>query len=64
MAKAAKAPVTFLASFPPIASAILISGQGDGMKLRLDVPETEMANAVRLLGMREHVLRVAVEVVD
>jgi hypothetical protein len=51
--------VTFLASFPPIQSAIKV-GQ-DGMRLQFDVPETEMGNAVELLAMRGVVLRVTVE---
>lgn len=53
-------PITFLASFPPIQSAIKV-GQ-DGMRLQLDVPETEMANAVELLALRGKVLRVTVEI--
>lgn len=52
-------PVTFLASFPPIQSAIK-AGQ-DGMRIQLDIPESEMANAVELLAMRNVVLRVTVE---
>lgn len=52
-------PVTFLASFPPIQSAIKI-GQ-DGMRLQFDVPETEMAEAVKLLAMRDVVLKVTVQ---
>lgn len=51
--------VTFLASFPPIQSAIKI-GQ-DGMRIQLDVPETEMGNAVELLAMRGIIVRVTIE---
>jgi len=51
--------VAFLASFPPIQSAIKI-GQ-DGMRLQLDVPEREMANAVEVLTLRGEVLRVTIE---
>lgn len=50
---------TFLASFPAIQSAIKI-GQ-DGMRVQLDIPESEIANAVELLGMRDCVLKVTVE---
>jgi hypothetical protein len=56
----ASEPVTFLASFPPIQSAIKVGDSG--MRLQLDVPETEMANAVELLAMRNVVLKVTVEV--
>lgn len=54
--------ITFLASFPPIQSAIKV-GQ-DGMRIQLDIPETEMANAVELLAMRNVVLKVTVEAVE
>lgn len=52
--------VTFLATFPDIKSAIII-GQ-DGMQIKLDIPESEMPAAVRLLALRDVVLRVTVEV--
>lgn len=52
--------VTFLASFPPIQSAIK-RGQ-DGMRIQLDIPESEMGNAVQLIAMMNTVLRVTVEV--
>jgi hypothetical protein len=54
--------VTFLASFPPIQSAIKIYGSGDGMRVQFDIPESEMGNAVELLTMRQAVLRVTVEI--
>lgn len=53
------AKVQFLASFPPIQSAIKI-GQ-DGMRIQLDIPETEMENAVALLAFRDCVIRVTIE---
>lgn len=57
-------PVTFLASFPPIQSAIKRSGDSGGMRIQLDIPETEMANAAMLLAMVQHRLRVTVEIVQ
>lgn len=54
--------ITFLASMPPIQSAVKVSGNGDGMRIQLDIPETEVPNAVDLLAMRGKVLRVMVEV--
>lgn len=51
---------TFLASFPPIQSAIKIGS--DGMRIQLDIPETQMCNALDLLTMRQQVLRVRVVV--
>jgi hypothetical protein len=53
-------PVTFLAAFPSILAAIKVGT--DGMRITLDVPESEMAQAVRLLTMRDAVLKVTVEV--
>lgn len=53
--------ISFLATFPPIQSAIKIAGNGDGMRIQLDIPESEMASAVRLLGLRECILKVTVE---
>lgn len=53
-------PVEFLASFPPIQSAIKV-GQ-DGARIQLDIPETEMPSIVRLMLMRGKVLRITVEV--
>lgn len=52
---------TFLASFPSIQSAIKIHGNNDGMRIQLDIPESEMAEAVKMLGWREKVLRVSIE---
>jgi len=52
--------VTFLASFPPIQSAIKIGV--DGMRIQLDIPESELAAAVRLLALRDQVIKVTVEI--
>lgn len=52
---------TFLASFPAIQSAIKVYGDLQGMRLQLDVPESEMGEALKLLMWRERVLRVTVE---
>lgn len=48
----------FLASLPPIQSAIKI-GQ-DGMRVQLDIPESEMGEAVKLLQWRDVVLQVVI----
>jgi len=53
--------VTFLASFPPIQTAIKVHGSGDGMRIQLDIPESEMAEALKLLMWRESILKVTVE---
>ena len=50
----------FRASIPPIMSGIKTGG--DGMRFQLDVPEIEMKEAVKLLGMRGKVLDVTIKV--
>ena len=53
--------ITFRASFPAIQSAIKITGDGGGMRIQLDIPESEMAQAVGLMLMRQMVVKVTVE---
>ena len=55
---------TFVASFPPIQSAIKIYGNNDGMRFQIDVPESEMGEAVKLIAMRGKRLIVTVEVAE
>lgn len=54
-------PIRFLATFPPIQSAIKVDGNGDGMRIQLDIPESEMGQAVMLLAMRETILEITVK---
>lgn len=51
-------PITFLASIAPIQSAIKTGD--DGMRLTLDIPESELANAVALISLRKCVLKVEI----
>ena len=51
---------TFRASIPPIMSGIKTGG--DGMRVQFDIPESDMAQAVKLLTMRGKVLQVTVTV--
>jgi len=53
--------LTFEAAFPPIQSAIKVYGDRQGMRIQLDIPESEMAEAIGLLAWRERVLKVTVE---
>lgn len=57
-------PITFRASFPPIQGAIRRSGDSGGMRIQLDIPESDMAQAVLLLAMVQQRLRITVEVDD
>ena len=51
---------TFRASLPPIMSAILFGN--DGVRIKLDIPETDRAEVVKLTAMNGKVLRVTIEV--
>lgn len=53
--------IVFLATFPQIQSAIKITGGGDGMRIQLDIPETEMGNAIELLTLRGQIVKVTIE---
>jgi hypothetical protein len=55
-------PVVFRASFPPIQTAIRRDGSGGGMRISLDIPETEMAQAVMLLALVQERLLVTIEI--
>ncbi len=52
----------FIATLPPIMSAIKIYGDATGMRFQLEVPESEMVEAAKLLAMRGKVLKIVVEV--
>ena len=52
---------SFLAAFPAIQSAIKVYGDRQGMRVQLDIPESEMGEACKMLMWREMVLRVHVE---
>lgn len=52
--------VTFLASFPAIQSAIKVDGSG-GMRIQLDIPESEMGRAIKLMLYRQIVIQVTVK---
>ena len=54
----------FRAAFPSIQTALKIHGDGCGMRIQLDVPESEMAEAVKLLAWRQCVLVVTVRPED
>ena len=52
---------TFRANFPQALAAIKVSGDGGGMRIQLDIPESDMGEAVKLLLMRQMVVRVTIE---
>ena len=55
-----KQQARFQATLPPILSAVKVSGDG-GLRIQLDVPQTDEADALKLLLWRERVLRITVE---
>ena len=50
---------TFRATLPPILSAIRMAGDG-GMRIMVDIPETDMPEALKLLMWKGQVLVVTV----
>ena len=55
---------TFRAAFPPIQSAIKVYGDRQGMRLQLDIPETEMSAAMALFLWRECLLEVTISPIE
>ena len=53
--------VSFRATLAPIASAIKLSASDGGARIQIDVPDSDMAEALRLIAWRDCVLRVTVE---
>jgi hypothetical protein len=53
-------PIEFRAQLPPIQSAIKICGL-DGMRIQLDIPESDMGQAVHLLTMRNKILYIKIQ---
>jgi hypothetical protein len=55
--------ITFRASLPPIGSAINLSGQeGDGARIKLDVPGSDFLEILKLSALKGKPLKVTVEV--
>ena len=57
-------PISFRASFPAIASAIIISGDGNGIRIKLDVPEVDLLRALHILALRETAFKVTIEPIE
>ena len=51
--------IKFLASLPDIQAAIKLGGVG--MRIQLDVPESELPNAIKILNLRNKVFQVTIE---
>lgn len=51
-------PLSFLATIAPMQSAIKVGD--DGMRISLDIAESELANAIGIIGMRNCVLKIEI----
>lgn len=54
--------ITFLCSIADTASAIKVSGSKDGLRLTLDLPESEIDAYLPLLALRGYPLRLTIEI--
>lgn len=55
------AKFSFIASLPPIQSAISVSGQGDGARIKLDIPQTELPAIINLQLLAGQTFKVTIE---
>ena len=56
-----KIKIEFIASLPPIQSAINIDGQGDGARIKLDIPASEMEQVMKLQKLTRKSFKVIIE---
>jgi len=56
--------ITFIASFPPIDSAMKINGQGDGARIQMDIPGSELGAIIRLHALCGHAFKVTIEKIE
>lgn len=54
-----KDKISFIASLPPIQSAIQLNGL-DGARIKLDVPENEMPEVMKLVLLKGKAFRVTI----
>lgn len=55
--------IEFIASLPDIQSAISIGGDG-ATRVKLDIPESELAEAVKLVMLKGQAFRVKIETIE
>ncbi len=56
--------IIFTASFPAIQSAISIDGIGQGARIKLDIPASDMLQVVQLQAMVGKAFKVTVEEIE
>ena len=59
-----KIKIEFIASLPPIQSAINIDGQGDGARIKLDIPASEMKQVIELQKLTGKIFKVTIEEIE
>ena len=52
--------VVFIGSISPIETAISYTGDGDGQRVKFDIPETQLGNSAGLLALRRRALQITV----
>ncbi len=57
-------PIEFIASLPPITSAINIAGDSGNSRIKLDIPASEVAQVARLLLLLGKSFKVTLEPID
>ena len=55
--------ISFIASLPDIQSAITISGEGS-TRVKFDIPESELAEAIKLVMLKGQAFKVKIEVIE
>jgi len=53
--------IEFIASLPPIMSAISVDGLGNGARIKLDIPASEMLQIVQLQTFVGKVFKITIE---
>lgn len=53
--------IIFNASLPPIQSAISLDGNGDGARVKLDIPRSDIEAVLVLQGLSEQSFKVTIE---
>ena len=56
--------IVFTASLPPIQSAINIDGQGNGARIKIDIPASELLKVIELQGYIGTPFKVTIEESD
>jgi len=56
--------IIFTASLPPIMSAISVDGVGNGARIKLDIPASDMLQVVQLQNMVGKAFKVTVEEIE